>query len=265
MMTYTDDGFPLIHDGNFRELIAEGDAAGVMRGYNPAQAGPFGSSAPASQITRLPRSTWADHMRRQEAEKSSPFHWFQAGGVKVLNQGQWGYCWMYGLVGAMQTAYAMTGQTAPHLNAHFPAWLGKRGRNEGGWAGEALKYIAEFGVPEMSLFSGHPTSRELFERGEVQANAEQHKVVEFGELPRNDYEALVSVLLDPINPRPVTMGLNWWGHLIYAVRAVRDGILIVNSWGERWGQNGLSVLAPNRSVAFEQIAVERVAVRSQAA
>jgi hypothetical protein len=264
MMTYTDDGYPIIHDGNFREVISEGVEGGMGTGYESAQAGPFGSSAPQSVITRLSRNTWADHMRRQEAEKSSPFHWFTHGSVKVLNQGQFGFCWMYGLVGAMQTAYAMTGQVPPHLNAHYTAWLGKNGRNQGGWAGEALGYMRRWGVPEMSVFSGHPTSRPLFERGEVQANAEQHKVVEFGELPRNDYEALVSVLLDPINPRPVTMGLNWWGHLIYAVRAVKDGILIVNSWGTNWGQQGLSVLAPNKSVAFEQIAVERVAVRQSA-
>jgi hypothetical protein len=264
MMTYTDDGYPLIHDGNISHLIQEGNDSGMGRGYDASQAGPFLSSAPASQITRLPRNTWADHIKRQEAEKSSPFHWFQHGGVKVLNQGSWGYCWMYGLVGAMQTAYAMTGQKAPHLNAHFTAWLIKNGRNEGGWAGEGMTGLNRFGCPEMAVFSGHPTSRDLFERGEVVANAKQHNVVEFGELPRNDYEALVSVLLDPINPRPVTMGLNWWGHLIYAVRAVKEGVLIVNSWGENWGNKGLSVLAPNKSIAFEQIAVERVKVRSSA-
>jgi hypothetical protein len=260
-MSYTDDGFPLITDANFAEVVAESIDGGMGRGYESAQAGPFLSSAPASQITRLPRSTWADHMRRQEAEKSSPYHWFLNGGVQVLNQGSWGFCWAYGVVGAMQTAYAMTGQNAPHLNAHYPAWLGKNGANRGGWAGEALGYIRRWGVPEMSVFSGHQTNRAMFERGEVVASAKLHGVVEFGELPRNDYEALVSVLLDPINPRPVTMGLNWWGHLIYAVRAVKDGILIVNSWGTNWGQRGLSVLSPSRSVAFEQIAVERVRVR----
>jgi hypothetical protein len=127
-----------------------------------------------------------------------------------------------------------------------------------------LGYIAEFGVPETGVFSGHPTDRNQFDRGEVRASAEIHKVVEFGELPRNDYEALVSVLLDPVNPRPVTMGLNWWGHLIYAVRAVKEGVLIVNSWGENWGNKGLSVLAPNKAVAFEQIAVERVKTRQSA-
>jgi hypothetical protein len=169
-----------------------------------------------------------------------------------------GNCWMYGLVGAMQTAYAMAGHKPPHLNAHYPAWLGKNGANRGGWAGEGLGYVRRFGVPTMDVFSGHPSNRAAFDRGEVRASAELHKVVEFSELPRNDLNALCSVLLDPINPRPVTMGLNWWGHLVYAVKVTKDGVLIVNSWGERWGQQGLSVLAWNRSVAFEQIAVERV-------
>jgi hypothetical protein len=261
-MMFTDDGFPLITDANFADVVAESMDSGMGRGYDPSLAGPFGSSAPEAAITRLPRATWPDHMRRQEAEQSSPWHWFKRGKVKVLNQGSWGYCWMYGLVGAMQTAYAQTGGFVPHLNAHYPAWLGKRGANQGGWAGEALGYVREFGVPEIGVFPGHQTNRAAFDRGEVKASAELHKVVEFSELPRNDYEALVSVLLDPVNPRPVTMGLNWWGHLIYAVRAVPEGILFINSWDTTWGREGAGVLAPNKAVAFEQIAVERVRVRA---
>ena len=57
------------------------------------------------------------------------------------------------------------------------------------------------------------------------------------------------------------MGLNWWGHLVYAIKVTSRGILIANSWGLNWGEQGLSVLAWSKSVAFEQIAVERVKPR----
>jgi hypothetical protein len=253
-MQFTDDGWPLIE--TLDDAMQGGD--GLSRGYDASVAGPFGSVANAAKFVRIPQSQYAQHIARQDRDESSPWHWFKRFSVPVLNQGSWGFCWMYGLVGAMQTAYAMAGHRSPHLNAHYPAWLGKNGANRGGWAGEGLGYVRRFGVPTMDVFSGHPSNRAAFDRGEVRASAELHKVVEFSELPRNDLNALCSVLLDPINPRPVTMGLNWWGHLVYAVKVTKDGILIVNSWGERWGQQGLSVLAWNRSVAFEQIAVERV-------
>jgi hypothetical protein len=261
-MIYTDSGFPLITDGNAVEVVDEARAIDGGMGYDGSLAGPFGSSAPPKAIRRIPASERMDHYRRQQAEQSSPYHWWQAGGCKILSQGSWGYCWMFGTVGGMQCAYAQTGIQSPHLNAHYPAWLGKNGANRGGWAGEALGYIERFGVPEYGVFPGKPTSRAAYDRREARDNANLHKAVEFTELPRNDYDALCSVLLDPIDPRPVTLGLNWWGHLTVALQWTPDGILIANSWGESWGKNGFGVLAPSKSVAFEQIAIERVTLRA---
>lgn len=259
-MMHTADGFPIISDADERDAIEQARAIDGGVKYEGSMAGPFGSSAPPKAIRRIPANQRADHYRRQQAEQSSPYHWWQAGGCKILSQGSWGYCWMFGTVGGMQCAYAQTGVTSPHLNAHYPAWLGKNGRNQGGWAGEALGYIERFGVPEYGVFAGKPTNRAAFDRQEVKDNAAKHKAVEFAELPRNDYDALSSVLLDPIDPRPVTMGLNWWGHLIVALQWTPDGILIANSWGTSWGNQGFGILAPNRSVAFEQIAIERVSL-----
>lgn len=261
-MRFNADDYPIIDDVNFADVVQSGIDGGMGTGYDAAQAKPFGSVANAAKIIRIPERDYAEHIARQDRDESSPWHWFKRFDVPILNQGSWGYCWMYGLVGAMQTAYAMTGSGVPHLNAHYPAWLGKRGANRGGWAGEAVGYVESYGVPEIGVFPGHPNVRIAFDRGEVRASAELTKLVEFSELPRNDLNALCSVLLDPINPRPVTMGLNWWGHLIYAVKCTNRGILIVNSWGENWGEQGLSVLAWNKSVAFEQIAVERVLPRA---
>jgi hypothetical protein len=261
-MSFNVDNYPIIDDSNFADVVQSGIEGGMGTGYDTANAMPFGTVANAAKITRIPERDYAEHIARQDRDESSPFHWFRRFDVAILNQGSWGYCWMYGLVGAIQCRYAMAGHNPPHLNAHYPAWLGKRGANRGGWAGEALPYIEQWGVPEIGVFPGHPSNRAAFERGEVRVSAELTKVVEFSELPRNDLNALCSVLLDPINPRPVTMGLNWWGHLVYAVKVTPRGILIANSWGSNWGEQGLSVLAWNKSVAFEQIAVERVKPRA---
>jgi hypothetical protein len=262
-MSFNVDNYPIIDDANFADVVQSGIEGGMGTGYDAANAMPFGTVANAAKITRIPERDYAEHIARQDRDESSPFHWFRRFEVPILNQADWPYCWMYGLIGAVITRYAMAGHTPPHLNAHYPAWLGKRGVKRGGWAGEGLGYVKEFGVPTMDVFSGRPSGpRSIFERGEVVASAELTKVVEFSELPRNDLNALCSVLLDPINPRPVTMGLNWWGHLVYAVKVTPRGILIANSWGSNWGEQGLSVLAWNKSVAFEQIAVERVKPRA---
>jgi len=261
-MSFNVDNYPIIDDVNFADVVQSGIEGGMGTGYDTANAMPFGTVANAAKITRIREADYAEHIARQDRDESSPFHWFRRFEVPILNQSDWPYCWQYGLVGAAQTSYAMTGQNSPHFNAHFPAWLGKNGAKRGGWAGEGLQNIEKFGLPEIGVFPGYPDNRAAFERGEVVVSAEKHKVVEFSELPRNDLNALCSVLLDPINPRPVTMGLNWWGHLVYAIKVTPRGILIANSWGSNWGEQGLSVLAWNKSVAFEQIAVERVKARA---
>jgi hypothetical protein len=99
----------------------------------------------------------------------------------------------------------------------------------------------------------------------VQSSAAKHKVTQSLELPRNDFGALLSVLTDPKHARPVTLGLDWWGHLVYAVRAVAlpgggFGAKIANSWKVSWGNQGCSVLVESKAKAQEQIAIQRCKV-----
>jgi C1A family cysteine protease len=67
----------------------------------------------------------------------------------------------------------------------------------------------------------------------------------------------------------VTVGYDWWGHLIYAVRAGwKDGkflVKIVNSWKETWGEKGTAWLTESKAIASEQIAIQRVSTLVQAA
>jgi len=230
------------------------------RGYDAALAKPAGFAAPLMNVVRIPRAHWSDRIKEQEAKRTSVEHWCQVGDVKITNQRGYGYCWCYGTVGAIMARYAMEGIKAPYLNAFYPAYLGKGGRNQGGWAGEALEYIDKYGIPEWGVFTDQPTARNAFERAEVKASAEKHKVASFLELPRNDVEALISVLLAD-HPLPVTLGLSWWGHLVYATRVLETspgvfGILFRNSWDYSYGDNGRGILTLNKAVAFEQIAID---------
>lgn len=258
----------IIDDSNASRFVEqwrdEGRAFGMVdRDYSRV---PFGSaSRPMFSYPEVPRSQWADRIKQADENKTAPDDWRIAGGVPILDQNGYGLCWCYGAVGAMMTCYAMTGQPAPHLSAAGPAFQGKNWRDQGGWGEEALRYIEQFGVPELSVWPEHSRDRSLPQRPEVQASAAKHKVTQSLELPRNSFAALISVLTDPKHARPVTLGLNWWGHLVYAVRAVAlpgggFGVKIVNSWKVSWGNKGTGVLVESKATAQEQIAIQRCKV-----
>ena len=270
-MTYQSDlgSNPLIiEDGNAAKLVDQWRQEGLTFGgmNRDYAAAPFGSaSRPSKQFQYMfesDRGKLRDRIQRADENKTTPDDWRMSAGVPIMNQGSWGYCWIFGVVGAMMNAYAMTGGFVPNLNAFPTGYRIKNGRNEGGWGEEALRGIEQYGVVEESLWPGSEAKMQNWDRQEVKENAVLHKVTESLELPRRDILALVSVLTDPKNPRPVSVGYDWWGHLIYAVRAGwKDGkfvVKIVNSWDKTWGENGTAWLTESKAIASEQIAIQRV-------
>ena len=248
-----------VNDGQF--------AAGyVERDYSKYG---FGYYAPKFSSPKIPRSKWDDLIKLQEDNQSSPWHTFLGNGAPILNQGNKGYCWMYGAGACIQNRYAAQGIDIPKLSMTYTAALGKNFRDQGGWAGEALGYIDRFGIPTQDVCPEGSMDRNLFGREEVKLSAGMHGHVEFLELPSNDFDSMCSVLLDPYNPRPVTMGLMWWGHLVAGFRVVKIdsrnyGIQGPNSWGDNWGDKGTFVLTEKKATAYESIAVERVKPRTTA-
>lgn len=263
------NGIQIYDETNYHQLIGQTvDGGGQFyTGLNPESEQPlYGSSCEVKEYATVPRSEWKDRIEYKKAHGLFPGSWFERGKVKILNQGSFGYCWMYGVVGAMQLRYAMTGQVAPYFNAHFTAWLGKRGANRGGWGGEALGYLDQWGVPIMDIFPGKPTNQAAFDRHEVRENAKLHKVWKFTELRRNSFQALMDMWLSD-DPMPVSQAYNWWGHLVYAMEPVvtgRDsfGTLIGNSWDYSWGTHGRGIIAESKAAAAEQICVDLVSTVS---
>ena len=275
-MTYQSDlgSNPLIiDDSNAAKLVDQWRQEGYTFGGMPRDysASPFGSaSRPLYQYQfESDRNKLRDRIKRADEEKTTPDDWRISADVPILDQNGYGYCWCYGVGGAMMTAYAMSGAPVPHLNPFATAYRIKNGRNEGGWGEEAIKGINEFGMPEESLWPGHQAQMQNWQREEVKANAIAHTITQSLELPQNDVLALVSVLTDPYWPRPVSIGLPWWGHLVYAVRAGwQDGRFVVkipNSWKITWGEKGCAWLVESKAKAAEQIAIQRVKPRALAA
>lgn len=234
----------------------------VERDYSEFSEGYY---APMFTGPSHPRSEWPELIKMQNEFKTSPYHVHKMNDCPILSQRSLPYCWMYGTVAGVMNRYAATGIKPPHLSATGPAAQGKGWSKRGGWAGEALGYIERFGIPTVDAWPNTSMDRSLPNKEEVKRSSAMHKHAEFEELPSRNFDLLCSALLDPEDPCPVTLGLNWWGHLVVALRVVQQGssflIEIANSWGTQWQNGGYGLLTQSKATAHEQIAIRRVVPR----
>jgi hypothetical protein len=194
-----------------------------------------------------------------DAAKATPEHLATFYNVPILNQKQLPYCWCYGVVGAMMTAAAQAGLPFGYLSATSAAAKIKNYVKVGGWAGEAIEGIQRFGVSTTEYWPEAVLDRR-YDTPEQRQNAALHKAVEFEELPSQSFDAVATALLSGF---PVTLGLAWWGHLVYATRFVvlgrnEFGVLIRNSWGPDWETAGTAVLTESRATPHEAFTIRTV-------
>ena len=211
--------------------------------------------------TRYQRSEWKELMALQEAEQSSPWHHWKGAGIKVKDQKRSSWCWCFGTVGAIQTRYAQQGMGNTNLSAASVAGpLMGYDLDQGGWAEWAMEYIEEHGVASTDVWPELSIDRSLNSSPVVRENRFKHYVPCFQAHDRKDIVGVVSSLLDPVNPCPVTLGYSWWGHLIFGVRATfTDGRITiwgVNSWGSDWNGDGtVKLVGEERCSPTESISI----------
>ena len=242
-----------------QSLAAAG--GGFFSGYKPRDfaAAPFGTYSDPFALDLIPRNEWAERAEALDASKATAEHVAMYYKVPILNQRNLPYCWCYGVVGAMATAYAQAGLPVGYLSATSAAAKIKNYIKVGGWAGEAIEGIQRFGVSLVEHWPEAVLDRR-YDTPEQRENAALHKAVEFEELPSQSFDSVATALLSGF---PVTLGLAWWGHLVYATRLVvlgrnQFGVIIRNSWGPDWETNGTAVLVESRATPHEAFTIRSV-------
>jgi hypothetical protein len=216
----------------------------------------------------IDRSEWDARYDEQEANESSLEHLFLRGGKPAfvsLDQNGHGYCWSYSTGTSLMLARLRNGLPLVRLNPHSVAAIIKGGRDEGGWCGLSMKFVAEHG---MAAEGGGPGEWPLHSRNlthdtpATRAAMAKNKVLEnVYDLTRREWDQqLTAAQLATCGflNVPCPSDFNWWGHSVCQVRWVRVergswGPLILNSW-KGWGRHGLAVLRGSQATANGAVA-----------
>ena len=221
-------------------------------------------SAPQFEGKIFPRDTWDDLAIIQETNGTSPYD-FHKNGVNIYDQKSTNYCWCFGVCAGVATQYSKSGISIPDLSPASTACQIKDFNNVGGWGKTAVAGIQKYGIATTDTWPNVSFDRSLPANHDVIADSRQHGIAEFENLG-SDFDAMISSLLDPVNPAPCSVGFSWWGHLVVALKAVKVdnswGIIIANSWGPNWSDKGYGVLLGSKARADEAIRIGRVKPRS---
>lgn len=252
-------GMPIYDDSNFHELLTDPVIAGeqMSRGMIPRDWArePFGSLpfARPFDFDVIPRSEWPALIEEKQANRSRLVDICDQAGLSVLNQNGTNYCWINGPTHCVEIIRVVMGLPMVRLS---PASVGgpiKGYRNVGGWGTEGMKYLVEHGSVPQSMWPANAIDRR-YDTPETRAIRAQFKVSEWIESRPRSFDQLATMLLLGF---PVAVGYNWWRHEVTAmdliVQGGEFGIIIDNSWGTGWGENGRGILMERKATPDDAV------------
>jgi hypothetical protein len=266
-------GHHLYDETNFRELLYP---AGRMLGMKPRLAHPLYAAYGSIPGTRrfeeamppkIPRGDWPAMIEEMDAKwmwATDRIRW------KSRDQNGTNFCWANGpcTAGEIQAAK----QNIPYIEWSAASLACKINGyvNQGGWGSEAIKYLLETGACSVDLWPNTAINRK-YDTAASQADRAHHKVLEWIDVPSDDFDALATCLLLGY---ACAVGYNWWRHEVCACRLVKTGsnsygVEIRNSWGDwgsanRHGVMGFSVLSESKGTPDDCQAVRQVVMTNQA-
>lgn len=194
--------------------------------------------ADQQKIPLIPESEWDDVIAQRRKDGATLKQFCEDLRLDVLNQGQTNYCWCNGFIfSAMVARLRESGQVVRLSPASVAAPV-KNFQNRGGWGEEALEYMLKHGANLQYDWPANAIDRKYF-TSENKEKAMRNQVIEYYRC--ESWEEVGSAI---IAGHPCAVGYNWWGHLVCGVD-IEEGahdLVIANSWGQRWGDNGFGVL-----------------------
>ena len=157
-------------------------------------------------------------------------------GIQAKDQGDLGYCWVYGSTRSVEVVRAVEGLPPLDLSPESVGGPCTHWRNEGGYASEAFDQLEHYGACETSYMNApHSLKPRLWKPG-WQQNALAHEATDWYQIGTS-FDEVITCLLNRI---PVAAGLDWWGHLVCFLDPIilpddSVGVLFMNSLGRRTG------------------------------
>lgn len=263
--------FPIYDSANSHLLIRQAEA---IDGYSRS-AGGGGFGAPYTgrdysvhpegsmpwgnfDFPLIPRHEWKERIEEGHAKKLFSIYHHKKRKVPICDQKRTNYCWINAVVGAIMNARARVGLPTVNLSSASAGAPGKRYRNDGGWTGEAIRYINQYGLASHELWPNAAIDRRYFNPSRDEAK--EFGLASFFELPRRRFDYVMTCLLMGWE---IPVGLMWWGHAVFynaPVNVGRDayGVIFANSWGDHWENEGMGVLAEDKATPDEANVVQTV-------
>jgi hypothetical protein len=219
----------------------------VKRDYN---AHPLCSIAGtvALDLPLIPREEWPDRIADMERTKSRLSDLVLQAGIKSKDQRSTNYCWINGVVTAIETIRCVMGQPYVPLSSASAGCIIKNFRNVGGWGQEGLEHVVKLGVCSEELWPNAAIDRKYYTE-EAKAEALLNRCTEWYDLPPGTLDATMTCLFHRI---PVAVGYNHWGHEVCAMDPVMQGgefgVRHRTSWSDSWGENGFGILMGRKAI-----------------
>lgn len=209
----------------------------------------------AMGIPVLPESSWDERIEELERNEATLRHLCDGMELECLDQKSTSYCWVFGpTMCCMITRLRETGREYRLSPASAGAPI-KNFQNRGGWGEEALNYFVKYGLNEQADWPETAIDRRYY-TDENRRKALAHRVLEYYRI--DTWLQMGSVILHGI---PVSPGYNWWAHQVTGVHVRRGdhALLIRNSWGRDWSDDGYGWLEGNKRYPDGCVAITTMA------